>query len=93
METIETIARSDGPRGEVVLRRRVSDWCSVEELIINGAFAMDSSETSTERLLAGLALPTGRAGRVLIGGLGLGYTVTAVSARAVDVIDVAVTQL
>ena len=88
METIETIARSGEPRGEVVLRRRVSDGRSVEELIINGAFAMDSSETSTERLLAGLALPTGRAGRVLIGGLGLGYTVTAVSAKAVDVIDV-----
>jgi spermidine synthase len=88
MELIETIARSDGPRGEVVLRSRVSDGRSVEELIINGAFAMDSSETSTERLLAGLALPTGRAGRVLIGGLGLGYTVTAVSAKAVDAIDV-----
>jgi hypothetical protein len=45
METIETIARSDGPRGEVALRRRVSDGRSVEELIVNGAFAMDSSET------------------------------------------------
>ena len=87
METIETIARSDGPRGGVVLRRRVSDGHSVEELIINGAFAMDSSETSTERLLAELALPRGR-GRVLIGGLGLGYTVSAVSAKAVEVIDV-----
>jgi spermidine synthase len=85
---IETIARSVGPRGEVVLRRRLSDGRSVEELIINGAFAMDSSETSTERLLAVLALPTGRAGRVLVGGLGLGYTITAVSARAVDIIDV-----
>jgi spermidine synthase len=88
METIEAIARSEGPRGEVVLRRRVGGEHSVEELIINGAFAMDSSETSTERLLAELALPTGRAGRVLIGGLGLGYTVSAVSAQAVEIIDV-----
>ncbi|HEU4907804.1 MAG TPA: hypothetical protein VFT17_02950, partial [Propionibacteriaceae bacterium] len=59
-----------------------------EELIINGAFAMDSSETSTERLLAELALPRHHAERVLIGGLGLGYTVTAVAAKQVDVIDV-----
>jgi spermidine synthase len=88
METIETIARSEGPRGEVVLRRRVGGEHSVEELIINGAFAMDSSETSTERLLAELALPTGRERRVLIGGLGLGYTVSAVSAQAVEIIDV-----
>jgi spermidine synthase len=72
----------------VVLRRRRADGRSVEELIINGAFAMDSSETSTERLLAELALPTGRAERVLIGGLGLGYTVNAVAAKEVDAIDV-----
>jgi spermidine synthase len=72
----------------VVLRRRITDGRSVEELIINGAFVMDSSETSTERLLADLALPAGRAQRVLIGGLGLGYTVNAVAAKEVDAIDV-----
>src|SRR6188472_1103754 len=88
METVETIGRSDGPRGEVVLRCRVDCGRSVEELIINGAFAMDSSETSTERLLAELALPTGRADRVLIGGLGLGYTVIAVATKRVSKIDV-----
>ncbi|HEX7211153.1 MAG TPA: hypothetical protein VF241_09560 [Propionibacteriaceae bacterium] len=43
MGMIETIARHHGPRGEVVLRRRVRDGGDVEELIINGAFAMDSS--------------------------------------------------
>ena len=47
METIETIARHHGPRGEVVLRRRMRDGVAVEELIINGAFAIDSSETDT----------------------------------------------
>jgi spermidine synthase len=57
-------------------------------LIINGAFAMDSSETSTERLLAELVLPRHHAERVLIGGLGLGYTVAAVAAKQVDRIDV-----
>jgi spermidine synthase len=88
METVEGIAQHDGPRGEVVLRRRIAEGRSVEELIINGAFAMDSTEASTERLLAELALPTGRGHRVLIGGLGLGYTVTAVLAKDVDAIDV-----
>jgi spermidine synthase len=88
METIETLARHASPRGEVVLRRRVADGRSVEELIIDGAFAMDSSETSTERQLAELALPSGRAQRVLVGGLGLGYTVAALATKAVGVIDV-----
>ena len=88
METIQTIARHDGPRGEIVLRRRSCDGHPVEELIINGAFAMDSSETSTESLLGELAMTSDHAGRVLVGGLGLGYTVAAISCRHVDVIDV-----
>ena len=88
METIQTVAHHTGPRGEVVLRRRLADGRSAEELIINGAFAMDSSESSTESLLGELALPTGRARRVLVGGLGLGYTIAAICAKDVDVIDV-----
>jgi spermidine synthase len=88
METIETIARHAGPRGEVVLRRRLGAGTPVEELIINGAFAMDSSEGSSECLLGELALPSGRARRVLVAGLGLGYTVSAISAKDVNVIDV-----
>ena len=74
METIQTIARHTSPRGEVVLRRRLGAGTPVEELIINGTFAMDSSEGSSERLLGELALPNGRARRVLVAGLGLGYT-------------------
>jgi len=88
METIQTIARQAGPRGEVVLRRRLGEGPSTEELIINGVFAMDSSETSTERLLGELAVQSGRAERVLVGGLGLGYTVAGISAKDVGAIDI-----
>jgi spermidine synthase len=88
METIQTIARYIGSRGEVVIRRRLGAGRSVDELIINGAFAMDSSESSTECMLGELALPSGHAQRILIGGLGLGYTVAAVCAKDVEVIDV-----
>ena len=45
---------------------------AVEELIVNGAFAMDSAETGSEQALAALAWP---GARVLVGGLGLGFTV------------------
>jgi spermidine synthase len=70
-----TVARSTGPYGEVVLRRRGHGDAAVDELIVNGAFAMDSSETSSERRLASLAYDLGPAGgRLLVGGLGLGYT-------------------
>jgi spermidine synthase len=88
MPTIETLARHDGPRGEVVLRRRLDGVREAEELIINGVFAMDSTETSTEYLLGELAIPSGHAQRVLIGGLGLGYTASAISAQEIAEIDV-----
>ena len=65
MESIETIARNNGPRGEVVLRRRLGAGRSVEELIINGAFAMDSSDSSHGiACWASSQLPSGRARRV-----------------------------
>lgn len=66
-----TLGRASTPRGEVVLRRSGD----VEELVVNGAFAMDSTETHSERELGRIA---GGARRVLVGGLGLGYTVAAV---------------
>jgi spermidine synthase len=88
MDMIRTIVRHQGPRGEVVLRRRLGDGSAVDELIINGVFAMDSRDTSTERRLAELAVPSGQARRVLVGGLGLGYTVAAIAALDVEVIDV-----
>src|SRR5665811_651263 len=44
------------------------------ELRVNGVFVMDDRETSTERLLARAVLAD-RPTNVLVGGLGLGYTV------------------
>ena len=74
MDDLEELGRHVGPRGEVVLRRRTTSVGDpVEELIVNGAFAMDSAETETERRLGALARQ-GRGGRILVGGLGLGYT-------------------
>jgi spermidine synthase len=68
------IARADTPAGEVVLRRRDD----VEELVVNGVFAMDSAEVTSELALADAA--GSPPGRVLVGGLGLGYT----AARLLD---------
>ena len=90
MEETETIARHTSPRGEAVLRRRSGlSGPDVDELIINGVFAMDSSETFTERQLAELALsgPV-KPRRVLVGGLGLGYTAAHVLRGDVDRLDV-----
>jgi len=70
-----TVGRAQTPRGEVLLRRRGSGAAAVEELIVNGAFAMDSTETHSERELGRIAAG---APRVLVGGLGLGHTVGAV---------------
>jgi spermidine synthase len=88
METVHTVVRYNGPRGEVVLRRRTGNGPDADELIINGVFAMDSSETSTERALADLALTGQRRCRVLLGGLGLGYTAAQLLTAAVDHLDV-----
>ena len=71
-DTPVVLARADGPHGETVLRRRGD----VTELVVDGVFAMDSAQTSTEAALAGLALDrlTGDGLRVCVGGLGLGVT-------------------
>ncbi len=75
-EPPETIASASTPRGDVVLRERVAeDGSVVHELIVAGVFAMDSVDTSSETALAvhsleGVESP----GRVLVGGLGLGFT-------------------
>jgi spermidine synthase len=51
------------------------------ELRVNGVFVMDDVETSSEELLASAALASVRSpDRVLVGGLGLGYTVRALLA-------------
>lgn len=73
MEPI-TLGRADTEHGEVVLRRRGA----IVELVVNGVFAMDSVEVTSEHALADAAGDP--PGRVLVGGLGLGYT----TARLLD---------
>jgi spermidine synthase len=89
-EPVVTVAREDTPHGEVALRRRAE----VLELVVDGAFAMDTVDTSTERLLAQVALAdVAEPRRVLDGGLGLGFTARAVLAdprvEHLDVVELA----
>ncbi len=76
------VARSSTDRGELVLRRHLDpDGTEHLELRANGMFVMDTRETSTERALAARALAlTSQPGHVLVGGLGLGFTVAEVLA-------------
>lgn len=78
----EVLARAEGVLGEVVLRRRGSGPDAVHELVVNGAFLMDTVDVSTERLLASASLDAveGTGLRVLVGGLGLGFTAAALLA-------------
>ena len=76
------VGRAQSERGEVVVRRRRAARGSegsndeVLELRVNGVFVMDTAETSTERRLARATLDRVRAPRrILVGGLGLGFTV------------------
>lgn len=92
---LDYVARAGSERGEVVLRRRERDGAL--ELRVNGVFVMDTAETSAEWLLARAALDAARAGRasrlrVLIGGLGLGFTL-AEALRDERVIDVIVAEI
>ena len=85
-----TVAREGTPHGEVALRRRGT----VLELVVDGAFAMDTVDTSTEVRLADEALDLhADPRRVLVGGLGLGFTARAVLAdprvEHVDVVELA----
>jgi spermidine synthase len=69
------VARASDEHGEVALARRGE----VVELVVNGVFAMDTVHTATERAHAELALAhvAGTGLRVLVGGLGLGFTLRA----------------
>jgi len=87
---VVTVARAQTPHGEVALRRRGE----VLELVVDGTFAMDTVDTSTEVALAQRALGQHRSPQhVLVGGLGLGMTARAVLAdprvRHVDVVELA----
>ena len=75
------MARCDSDRGELVLRERrpgpedSSGGPTVLELRANGVFVMDTAEHASEQALADAALAVVEAPRrVLVGGLGLGFT-------------------
>ena len=79
MQHVE-IARAETERGELVLRERRPDADDPSaptalELRANGVFVMDTVEVSTERALATAALAAVADPRaVVVGGLGLGFT-------------------
>ena len=74
--TYADLARAESDRGELVLRRRSSERAAdVLELRANGVFVMDTQETSTEMALAEAALQLVEEPlRVVVGGMGLGFT-------------------
>lgn len=72
-DTPEVLDRREGPHGEVVLRRHGE----LLQIIANGCFLMDTSDGRSERLLVDVAREAldGRpAPHVLIGGLGVGFS-------------------
>jgi spermidine synthase len=75
LEYVE-VARAESERGELVLReRREPGAPSILELRANGIFVMDNAEFSSEEALASAALSLVDAPhQVLVGGLGLGFT-------------------
>lgn len=82
------VDRRAGVAGEVVLRRRGERY----EIIANGCFLMDTSDGRSERLLVDAALQAlggDRAGpSVLLGGLGVGFSLARAAAAPWGRIDV-----
>jgi spermidine synthase len=70
------VARAESERGELVLReRRGEAGPPVLELRANGVFVMDNAEFTSEEALASAALALVEDPRdVLVGGMGLGFT-------------------
>jgi len=70
------VARAESERGELVLRRRTEERAAdALELRVNGVFVMDTKETGSEVELAAAALDlVDDPRRVVVGGLGLGFT-------------------
>jgi len=76
----EVIDRHEGPYGEVVLRRHGG----LLQIIANGCFLMDTSDGRSERLLVDAALGAldGRTRPdILIGGLGVGFSLAHAAAE------------
>ena len=79
-DTPVVLDRREGPHGEVVLRRHGE----LLQIIANGCFLMDTSDGRSERRLVDAALDAldGRAEpRVLIGGLGVGFSLAHAAAN------------
>ncbi|GAA2932478.1 spermidine synthase [Streptomyces enissocaesilis] len=78
-----TVDRREGPYGEVVLRERGGHF----EIIANGCFLMDTSDGRSERLLVDAALAALPAAAdlpspaLLIGGLGVGFSLARAAAQ------------
>jgi spermidine synthase len=70
------VARAESEHGELVLRERREDGApAILELRANGVFVMDTAEHASERALATAALALVEEPRdVLVGGMGLGFT-------------------
>ncbi|MFI9342262.1 spermidine synthase [Streptomyces sp. NPDC052773] len=80
-EIPEVLDRREGPYGEVVLRRHGD----LLQIIANGCFLMDTSDGRSERRLIDAALGAlddRPAPRVLIGGLGVGFSLAHAAANA-----------
>ena len=80
-DPVTVLVRTTGPAGEWVLRRRaLPGGRARHELILNGKLLMDTADGTSERALAehGLAACAAAEGlRVLVGGLGFGFTLDA----------------
>ncbi|HLK95572.1 MAG TPA: hypothetical protein VK365_07535, partial [Nocardioidaceae bacterium] len=76
LRLVTEVARATSERGGVVLRRRDDGTL---ELRVNGVFVMDDDGAASEQALAtvGMAAVVSPR-RVLVGGLGLGFTLRAV---------------
>jgi spermidine synthase len=85
-----TLERVTTPRGELVLRRDGDRY----EIISNGVFLMDTSDGESERLLIDAALERCQAAspRLLIGGLGVGFSLAQAVTHArlghIDVVEI-----
>ncbi|MDH6487358.1 spermidine synthase [Streptomyces sp. SAI-127] len=76
----EVLDRREGPYGEVVLRRHGE----LLQIIANGCFLMDTSDGRSERMLVDAALDAlddRPAPHVLIGGLGVGFSLAHAAAN------------
>ncbi|MEV5413785.1 spermidine synthase [Thermopolyspora sp. NPDC052614] len=86
----KVLDRVRGPRGESVLRQVNGRF----EIISNGVFLMDTSDGTSERLLidAALARCAAPRPRLLIGGLGVGFSLVRAIAHkrlaAIDVVEI-----